>query len=202
MSERAKAAAERIREQVDIVQVLDAYGYDVRPDAGEREQQFRCDLHGSGHDDTPSARAYPDSNSFYCFGCGLTYDAIALVRVKEDCGFWDAVKMIERAHGLEPLPIDYGADPQGTAALSAMRANLAKTASFDDEERRLRALLDARTQDRDLPLDLLLSFWDAFDKAVYHVRGPRNDGGVWSEDKGRLVLSGLRERIQAKIGSA
>ena len=66
MTDRAKAAADRIREQVPILQVLASYGYRVRVDGGGREQQFSCDLHGTGQDNKPSARAYPDSASWYC----------------------------------------------------------------------------------------------------------------------------------------
>jgi len=200
MSDRARAAADRIREHVPIIRVLIALGYDdVRADGGDREQQFRCDLHGTGHDDKPSARVYPDSNSWYCFGCGLTRDAIATIRAKQDVGFWQAVKMLEQAYGLDPLPIDYGTDEKGESALSALRENLTRQTTFEDEEKRTRALLDGLTRDRDLPLDRLLACWEAFDKAVFHVRGPRGDGGVWHEGKGKKILAGLRDRIFERI---
>lgn len=63
---RAKQRADRIREEVEIVQVLADYGYHVSAHGGDREQQFSCDLHGDGSDSKPSARAYPSSNSWYC----------------------------------------------------------------------------------------------------------------------------------------
>jgi len=195
MSKRVKDSVKRINETVSIVQILSTLGFDVREDGGDREQQFRCDLHGSGHDDTPSARVYPDSNSWYCFGCGVTRDAIETVQVKQGVGFWAAVKLLEVAHGLDPLPIDYDADDQGHAALSAVGHILETYTTFADEETRTRATLDAMTIDRELPLDRLLSFWEGFDKAVYMVRGPRGDGGVWGETKGRKVLAGLRDRM-------
>jgi hypothetical protein len=195
MSKRLKDSVKRINETVSIVQILSTLGFDVREDAGDREQQFRCDLHGSGHDDTPSARVYPDSNSWYCFGCGVTRDAIETLQVKQGVAFWAAIKMLEAAHGLDPLPIDYDADEQGQGALAEVRDNLASYTTFADEETRTRASLEAMTSDRELPLDRLLSFWEGFDKAVFMVRGPRGDGGVWGETKGRKVLAGLRDRM-------
>jgi intein/homing endonuclease len=63
---RAKQRADRIRQDIDIVQVLADYGYKVNPGGGDREQQFSCDLHGDGSDSKPSARVYPSSNSWYC----------------------------------------------------------------------------------------------------------------------------------------
>lgn len=199
MSDRARASADRIREHVSIVQVLATLGYDVREDGGDREQQFRCDLHGSGHDDKPSARVYPDSNSWYCFGCGLTRDPIETLRAKQGQSFWEAVKVLEQAVGLDPLPMNYGSDERGEAALAEMGFHLQHHTTFADEESRVRALLDGLTRDRDLPLDRLLSFWEAFDKVVFHVRGPRGDGGVWAEHKGRTILVALRERIAEKV---
>jgi len=196
MSTRAQAAATRIREQVPILKVLSALGYDVRDDGGDREQQFRCDLHGTGYDNKPSARVYPDSNSWYCFGCGVARDPIETLRAKQGVGFWKAVQVLEQAFGLDPLPIDYGADEKGEGALHEMAGHLGhQVVSYEDEEERTRRLLNARTLDRDLPLDRLLAFWEAFDKVVFHVRGPHGDGGVWTEARGKQMLAGLRDRI-------
>ena len=99
----AKRAADRIREEVPILNVLVDYGYGVHPEGGDREQQFSCDLHGDGSDSKPSARVYPDSASFYCFACGRTRDAITLVREKEGLGFWQAVRTLEKRYGLTPM---------------------------------------------------------------------------------------------------
>lgn len=62
---RARRRADRINEEVSILDVLASYGYQIHT-AYDGEQQFRCDLHGSGQDNKPSARVYPDSNSTYC----------------------------------------------------------------------------------------------------------------------------------------
>ena len=199
MSNRASAAANRIRKKVPILRVLVALGYDVRTDSGDREQQFSCDLHGSGHDNKPSARVYPESNSWYCFGCGLTRDPIATLRAKEDLGFWEAVKVLEQAYGLDPLPIDYSSDERGETAIGEMRSNLNRQTTYEDEEKRTRRLVENLTTDGELLLDRILAFWEAYDKVVYYVRGPRGDGGIWTEQKGKKMIAALRERMLERL---
>lgn len=63
---RSKQRVERIKKEIPIIAVLASFGYQVRSDGGDREQQFPCDLHGDGQDNKPSARVYPDSQQFYC----------------------------------------------------------------------------------------------------------------------------------------
>lgn len=55
----------RIQEAGDILELLAYYGYQVRSEY-HTEQQFSCDLHGDGNDGKPSARVYPDTNSWFC----------------------------------------------------------------------------------------------------------------------------------------
>jgi len=100
---RNQRRIERIHEQVDILKLLGDYGYPVRPDM-DREQQFSCNMHGDGNDLKPSARVYPENNSWYCWACGKTRDAIETVREKEGLGFMEALKWLEGRFGLEPLP--------------------------------------------------------------------------------------------------
>jgi len=101
---RSKLAVQRIRDQIPLSSVLYNYGYSVYEDDGYHEQQFSCDLHGDGQDNTPSARLYPDSNKFYCFACGRVRDSVTLVMEKEGIQFWDAVRKLETYYGLPPLP--------------------------------------------------------------------------------------------------
>lgn len=62
---RLERRVARIHEMVRIDRVLESYGYRVAGNT-DREQQFSCDLHGDGMDSKPSARAYPDTNQWYC----------------------------------------------------------------------------------------------------------------------------------------
>ena len=94
MSLRAK----RIKEEIPILSVLAGYGYDVHGDT--REQQFKCDLHGDGHDNAPSARVYPETNTWYCFACGKVRDSISTVMEKEGLDFNQACKGLEIKYNL------------------------------------------------------------------------------------------------------
>lgn len=90
--------ADRIKREIPLDRLLSEYGYAVYEGSGE--QQFSCDLHGDGSDGSPSARFYPESNSFYCFACGKARDSIALVMEKEGLEFNKACQALERKYGL------------------------------------------------------------------------------------------------------
>ena len=51
-----------LKERLNIIDVLIAYGVQV-----DRHKRASCPLHD---EKTPSFRVYPDTNSWFCFGCG------------------------------------------------------------------------------------------------------------------------------------
>jgi hypothetical protein len=165
---RAKDAADRIRAEVPIVDVLYGYGYHVHPDGEDREQQFSCDLHGDGADSKPSARVYPDSASFHCFACGRSRDAITLVREKEDVEFWQAVKMLEAKYGLPSLPWsgpDEKSEPQTVARVSeALRG---QDQTVEQVFQRIDRLVDSCCRERAVTPDQCAAWWEAHDKVAY-----------------------------------
>lgn len=196
MSEHAQQSAERLRKLVPILKILANYGYRVREDGGLREQQFSCDLHGDGQDQRPSARVYPESNSWYCWACDRTRDVIQTVQEKEGLTFWPTVRLLERQAGLSPLEAHYSGIKaknivnEVTEALNPLR-------TLDDDIQMVRRFLDSITHDRTLPLDTLLQFWSAFDQIIFMVQGPYHDGGgEWSPDKGRRLLLALLDRVK------
>jgi len=196
----ARARADRIREEIPIVQVLEDFGYNVRIEGGDREQQFPCDLHGDGHDLKPSARVYPDSESFYCFGCDVTRDAIATVQAVEGLEFWDAIKWLETKYGLPPMRWE---GPREKPTIDSVIAGLRHDRTFEDDLGRAYARLDRVTQDRALRLEELLAFWEATDKVAWHVQGSKGQGdGPWSEKQGRAVLAKLQERVLKALGGS
>ena len=184
MISRAKKRAQRIREQVPMAQLLSDYGYNVIGDAGDREQQFSCDLHGDGQDGTPSARYYPESNSAYCFGCGRTRDAITWMMEKEGLQFGDACAKIERKFRLPALP--WEDEEEQTMPDYSKEV----PASFQDEDKRVLRTLSILNIERGLPMQLTLRLWEAFDRIRHGVKHEE-----WSDDRGRQEMSALRQRI-------
>ena len=195
---RARRRADRIREEIDIALVLADYGYPVHPGGGS-EEQFPCDLHGDGHDNKPSGRMYPDSNSWYCFACDRSRDSIETAREKEGLTFWDAVKALEARYKLPPLPWEdedqeeYDANRKPKAE-DEVAAALDHSRTFADVQKRLRTLLDNVTHDRDLAMKVTLSRWEAFDKVCYLV-----DKEFLPEDKGREALNKIHAKVMEDL---
>jgi hypothetical protein len=194
----ARARADRIREKVDLADLLEGYGYYVRGGV-DREQQFPCNLHGDGSDLKPSARVYPDSPTWYCFGCQLSRDAIATVQAIEGLEFWPAIKHLEAKYNLPPIKWD-GPQDKGPTAEDEVASGLSRNVTFSDDLERLCHQLDRATKERSISMKVSLRYWEAVDKVAWHVLGHRRDGsGPWSEREGKVVLGKLRERLQKAI---
>ena len=56
-----------------------------------------CPFH---NEKTPSFTVYPDTQSFYCFGCGAAGDAITFVRKINNLGYVEAVKQLAARAGM------------------------------------------------------------------------------------------------------
>ncbi len=59
-----------------------------------------CPFHG---EKTPSFNLYPETSSFYCFGCGAGGDVITFIRRIENLSYIDAVKLLADRAGM-PIP--------------------------------------------------------------------------------------------------
>lgn len=57
-----------------------------------------CPFH---NEKTPSFTVYPDTQSFYCFGCGAGGDAVTFVKKIENLDYLDAVKTLAQRAGLQ-----------------------------------------------------------------------------------------------------
>jgi len=62
-----------------------------------RPRKIHCPVHD---DRTKSAQVYPDTNSLYCFTCGMSYDPVGLVAESEGLNVLAAVEYIERLAGV------------------------------------------------------------------------------------------------------
>ena len=72
----------------------------VRPD---HSMQIRCTFHGDGYDTAPSARYYPDSDSYFCFACDQTYDIFEYLMTEKDMSFGKVVNHLLIKLGREDL---------------------------------------------------------------------------------------------------
>ncbi len=88
-----------LQERTDIEQLVGSY-----VDLKRRGKTFvgLCPFH---NEKTPSFTVYPDSNSFYCFGCGAGGDAITFIRRIENLDYVEAVKFVAQSAGLK-MPED------------------------------------------------------------------------------------------------
>ena len=88
-----------LQERTDIEKLVGSY-----VDLKRRGKTFvgLCPFH---NEKTPSFTVYPDSNSFYCFGCGAGGDAITFIRRIENLDYVEAVKTVAQAAGMK-MPED------------------------------------------------------------------------------------------------
>lgn len=195
MASRNERRKNRVKTQVPIRRLLIDLGYRVRLEEGDRgqEEQYACDLHGDGHDGKPSARIYPD-NTTHCFACGVSRDTLALVQAKMGIEFMDALEWLEKKYGFAPMPFE--AEDEEPAQTPAQE--IASSIILDEPYEKIRESLHKRlsrlTKDRDLPLDDLLKFWEAYDLLVYQQREK-----ILSEDKAKRALALLSNRVLERL---
>ena len=83
-----------LTEKNDIESVISAY---VNIKRRGRNLVGLCPFHG---EKTPSFTVYPETASFYCFGCGAGGDAITFIKKIENLDYLDAVKFLADRVGM------------------------------------------------------------------------------------------------------
>ena len=83
-----------LKERNDIEEVVSSY---VNVKRRGRNLVGLCPFHS---EKTPSFTVYPDSQSFYCFGCGTGGDVVTFVRRMEHLDYIEAVKLLALRAGL------------------------------------------------------------------------------------------------------
>lgn len=99
---------ERLRNANPITNVMSRY---VQLKHAGRLYKCLCPFHSER---TPSCTVYPDTESFYCFGCGAGGDVISFVMRISNLSYIEAVKMLAEQSGI-PLPEDAQHDDGITA---------------------------------------------------------------------------------------
>lgn len=83
--------------RTDIVELVRGY---VELKRAGRMEKGRCPFH---NEKTPSFYVYPETNSFYCFGCGAGGDAVIFMKNIANVDYVEAVKMLAARVGM-PMP--------------------------------------------------------------------------------------------------
>ena len=90
---------QELRSRADIEQIISPY---VTLRRAGRLLMGLCPFH---NEKTPSFAVYPDSSSFYCFGCGAGGDAVSFLMRMERLDYVEAVKTLSERLGMQ-LPED------------------------------------------------------------------------------------------------
>ncbi|MEE1075668.1 MAG: DNA primase [Acutalibacteraceae bacterium] len=90
---------QELKDRNDITDVVSSY---VNLKRAGRLYSGRCPFH---NEKTPSFYVYPDTQSFYCFGCGAGGEVITFIKKIENLDYIDAVKLLAQRAGMD-MPQD------------------------------------------------------------------------------------------------
>ena len=107
---------QELRDRIDIETVISPY---VNLRRRGRLLTGLCPFHG---EKTPSFTVYPDSQSFYCFGCGAGGEIVTFIRRIENLDFVEAVKSLAQKAGLQ-MPEDGYDDTLSKRRATILAAN-------------------------------------------------------------------------------
>ncbi|MDR2686218.1 MAG: DNA primase, partial [Oscillospiraceae bacterium] len=108
---------QELRLRTDIEQLIAPYVPGLRRSG--RLLMGLCPFHS---EKTPSFAVYPESNSFYCFGCGAGGDGVAFLMRMERLDYVEAVKALSQRVGMQ-LPEDNYDDGLAKKRLRILSAN-------------------------------------------------------------------------------
>ncbi len=90
---------QELRDNNEIISVAQSY---VELKHSGSTYSCRCPFHT---EKTPSCHFYPQTQSFYCFGCGAGGDVINFIRLIESLDYIEAVRFLAQRAGM-PMPED------------------------------------------------------------------------------------------------
>ena len=90
---------QELRDNNEIVSVIENY---VELKRSGATYSCRCPFHSER---TPSFHVYPDTQSYYCFGCGAGGDVITFIRTIENLDYIEAVRFLAQRAGMS-MPED------------------------------------------------------------------------------------------------
>ena len=108
---------EALKARNDIQSVVSSY---VNLRRSGRNMVGLCPFH---NEKTPSFMIYPESDSFYCFGCGAGGDAITFIRRMENLDYMEAVRFLAQRAGMEVPEQSRGDEGLAKLKLRLLEAN-------------------------------------------------------------------------------
>ena len=114
---------QELRYRCDIESIVSSY---VQLKRRGRTLLGLCPFHS---EKTPSFNVYPETQSYYCFGCGAGGDVITFVRQMENLGYVDAVKFLAQRVGMQ-MPEEGLEDPAGQLRQVILEINRASARYF------------------------------------------------------------------------
>ena len=197
-----EAFLNELKYRTDIEQVISRY---VQLRRRGRNLTGLCPFH---NEKTPSFTVYPDTQSFYCFGCGAGGDAITFVRRMENLEYIEAVRALAERVGLE---VPDGAVDDGSRQRKARLLEMNRAAArhfhhnlMADIGREARAYLVGRGLSKSTVIKFGLGFApESWDDLRDHLRGqgfsdeemitaalanPGKNGGCYDAFRNRVIF--------------
>jgi DNA primase len=85
-------------EQANTVPLFEVFkDYAIHVD--EYNRKARCPVHSNGTERTPSFWYYPETNSFYCFGCKISGGPTELIAATKEMSRYDAALFVIENYG-------------------------------------------------------------------------------------------------------
>ena len=114
---------EEVRDRSDIEQIIGSYVTLKR--AGSNVKGL-CPFH---NEKTPSFTVYPDSQSFYCFGCGAGGDVITFTMKYNNLDYTGAIEYLAARAGID-IPLDSKEREKGVSRKRVLEMNLCAARYF------------------------------------------------------------------------
>lgn len=154
MSMYPRDLVEAIKDRSDIVDLIGTYVSLKR--AGSNYNGL-CPFHS---EKTPSFTVFPDSQSFFCFGCEAGGDAFTFIMRTENLDYPGAVEFLAKRSGVE-LPTDGRPERPGTSRKRVFEMNLIAARFWRDclfDPAIGQAGMTYLTEKRGLPLSIIRRF--------------------------------------------
>jgi DNA primase len=117
------SVTDEVKERLDVVEVISAY---VPLKKSGRSYKGLCPFHS---EKTPSLHAFPDTQTWRCFGCNTGGDVFTFVMKRENLDFGEALQQLAAKAGVEVRPREPAA-AEAETHLDRLRTMLSDAASY------------------------------------------------------------------------